>query len=153
MDLPFTASGFSCSSRLGSLSGKFSFKLALNQFVLVELGSTQKSPARSSTEIYIPLEVAAVETKNYPQRIQFTSENPLNLIKSTTENPPVSARAIEDSATRNDDGIEQVIADDVDTSLYPRVLVCQKMADTNKGDTPQIPECDVSTTENPPVSA
>ena len=94
--------------------------------------------------MYIPLEVAAVESENPLQIIQSTSGNIATSIPKTVVNPPDPVRPIEESATRNDDGIEQVVADVLNTSLSPKVLVIQKATETNKRDSPQSPDCNVS---------
>ena len=120
------------------------FKSTLNQFVSVEFGSTQKSPARSPTKVYIPLEVAAIESENPPQPVQSTSENTPVLTSQSAADPPGFVQPLEQSTTRNDDGIEQVIVDNLDASLSPKVLVIQETTETDKGDSPQNPACDVS---------
>ena len=94
--------------------------------------------------MYFPLEVAAVESENPPQLIQSPSGNIATSIPETVVNPPDPARPNEESATRNDDGIEQVVADDLNTSLSPNVLVIQEATETNKGDSPQSPDCNGS---------
>ena len=114
------------------------FKSTLDQFVSVEFGSTQKSAARSPNKVYIPLEVAAIESENPPQPVQSTSENTPVLTSQSTADPPGFAQPLEQSTTRNDDGIEQVIVDNLDASLSPKVLVIQETTETDKGDSPKI---------------
>ena len=120
------------------------FKSTLDQFVSVEFGSTQKSPARSPTKVYIPLKVAAIESEIPPQPVQSTSENTPVLTSQSPADPPGFAQPLEQSTTRNDDGIEQVIVDNLDASLSSKVLVTQETTETDKGDSPQNPACDVS---------
>ena len=112
------------------------FKSTLNRFVSVELGSTQKSPARSPTKVYIPLKVAAIESENSPQQVQSTSENTPVLTSQSTAGPHGFTQPLEQSTTRNDDGIEQVIVENLDASLSPKVLVIQETTETDKGDYP-----------------
>ena len=82
--------------------------------------------------------------QNTPVPIQSTFGNPLNLVQITTQNPPVSAQSIEESATQNVDGKEQVMADVLGTSLFPRVLLIRETAKENKEGTLQNSECDIS---------
>ena len=95
------------------------FILASNQIVLVELGSTQKSSAWSSTKTYNPLEVVAVDAENPPELIQSTYGNRPDLLRTTAESLPESAQSIEQSAPQNVDGIKQVVADDLDAFMSP----------------------------------
>ena len=130
--------------RISFAHQKILSKLTLNQFVSVDFGSTQKSPARSPTKVYIPLEVAAIESENPPQPVQSTSENTPVLTSQTTAESPRLDELPEQPTTRNDDGIEQVIVDNLDASLSPKVLVIQETTETEKGGAPQDPACDVS---------
>ena len=77
------------------------FNLTINQFVLVELGSSQKFPARSPTRTYIPLQVSSPQAGN-----------------STAYTPPTA-----NSPVKFDEGIERVIIDQPNVSSSPGQLV------------------------------
>ena len=66
------------------------------------------------------------------------------MTSQSTADPPEFDQPPEQPTTRNDDGIEQVIVDNLDASLSPKVLVIQETTETDKGGTPQDPACDVS---------
>ena len=104
--------------RIRSL-GLLLFILASNQIVLVELGSTQKASAWSSTKTYNPSEIVAVDAENPLELIQSTIGNPPDLVRTTAESLPESAQLIEHSAPQNVDGIEQVVADDLHVFMSP----------------------------------
>ena len=79
------------------------FISTLNRFVLAELGSSQKSPARSPTRTYIPLQVSSPQAGT-----------------STTFTPPTVS-----SPVKFDEGIERMIIDqhNVSSSLGQLVIL------------------------------
>ena len=77
------------------------FILTINRFVLVEFGSSQKSPARSPTRTYIPLQVSSPQVGTSTSFIAPTASSPVKF----------------------DEGIERVIVDHHNVSSSPGQLM------------------------------
>ena len=100
--------------------------MIINPFVLVELGSSQKSPARSPTRTYIPLQVAELPVAGPSSPVQPSNSTP----------------------TKANDGIEQVLADGLNTSFSPGQLVIH---DPEKSDRAENEEAEPSVIEISPA--
>ena len=100
--------------------------MIINPFVLVELGSSQKSPARSPTRTYIPLQVAELPVAGPSSPVQPSNSTP----------------------TKANDGIEQVLADGLNNSFSPGQLVIH---DPEKSDRAENEEPEPSVIEISPA--
>ena len=100
--------------------------MIINPFVLVELGSSQKSPARSPTRTYLPLQVA-----------ELPFDGPSSPVQPSNSTP-----------TKANDGIEQVLADGLNTSFSPGQLVIH---DPEKSDRAENEEAEPSVIEISPA--
>ena len=100
--------------------------MIINPLVLVELGSSLKSPARSPTRTYIPLQVA-----------ELPVAGPSSPVQPCNSTPP-----------KTSDGIEQVLADELNTSFSPGQLVIH---DPEKSDRADNEEAEPSVIEISPA--
>ena len=125
--LPLTASGFGCCLKQKKLTWFFLHSyLKWGKFVSVELGSTQKSPARTPTKIYIPLEAPAVTAEESPRTAALASNKPPEASQVTDKNPHETTQLNEGVGSTNADGITQEVANVHETSLSPGVLTIQE---------------------------
>ena len=114
------------------------------KFVSVELGSTQKSPARTPTKTYFPLETPAVPAEESPRSAATASNNPPETNQVTDKTPREVVQSNEVDGSTNADGITQEVLNVYETSLSTGVLAIQETTFEERRDTAGNTEGDVN---------